>query len=368
MSPQSQTVLVIGGGVAGASCAISLAKLGIDVLVVEKSQFPRTKTCGCCLGPAGLSALERLGVFEQTIALGVELDRWVGSFDGTKVDIALPNGLAIARTDLDTLLLRNAETLGATVLENISARVKSIENDHVEVLLSGATLTEPEHRPFDFVVMATGLNAGGINDFLPWIEPPSGPFGASFLTKSKFVPSGTILMACDDDGYVGVVRLADGSVDVAAALRSTNDLSRKHTPRRRIQRILSNAGFVLGTLEPTSSVMATPKLRRRRLAGNGRLIAVGDAAGYIEPFTGEGMTWAMQGGILAADVIVANTDPESLGREWVEALDEQLVDKHRSCMRIARALESPWQRKWASRVLKVFPGLTRPILNHLNRV
>ena len=70
-------------------------------------------------------------------------------------------------------------------------------------------------------MVAAGLNVAGVARFLPWVEPPTGPFGVGFTADlGDDCEPGVIYMACDDDGYVGVVRLEDGRTDIAAALRS----------------------------------------------------------------------------------------------------------------------------------------------------
>ena len=359
----SRSVLIIGGGVAGSTCAIALARRGVSVRVVEKAVFPRRKACGCCLGPSGLNTLERLGVCARVSQKGVMIRRWVGSFDGKTVELTLPDGLAVCRTELDTLLLSQASRDGARVSEGTTARVVSLDDRRVQAAVKRGSTWNRE--AYDAVVVAAGLSAGNLSRLLPWTAKPDGPFGASYLAKNDRVPEGTVYMACDDDGYVGVVRLPGDQVDVAAALRQPDGGSRR-PPLTRIQSMLQRAGFELGALQPTGRLFTTPRLRRRRAAGNGRLIAIGDASGYVEPFTGEGMTWAMGSGIAAAEVIAENHDLNQLGTEW-RKVNERLARRQTVCLRIARGLESARQRKWAGRLLAFCPGLTRPVLNRLNR-
>ncbi|MEO1527149.1 MAG: NAD(P)/FAD-dependent oxidoreductase [Planctomycetota bacterium] len=365
-SDPRRSVLVIGGGVAGASCAIALAQRGVRVQLVERATFPRNKVCGCCLGPLGVRALDTLGVLEQASVYGAPTSRWIGAFDGKRVELPMPDGLAISRLKLDPLLLEAASAAGADVRERVSAKVVEIgEQVQVELIELNDGTTSRER--VDCVVLATGLNASGGSRFLPWEETPSGPFGVSFLVSNNSASSvrpGTVYMACDQDGYVGVVELRDGSVDVAAALRcETSEVS---APAERVTRILERSGLGFPNLEPFTPVLATPRLRRRRSAGQGPILAIGDAAGYVEPFTGEGMTWAMCSGIAAARVIA--TEPAGdLGSIWRATLRQQLLPRQRLCHRVARALESRWKRRWAAQCLSTFPWLSRPVFSSLNR-
>ena len=86
-------ILVIGGGVAGSSCALRLRDLGIDVHLAEKDVFPRAKVCGCCLGGAGLETLDEISAGNWVRATGVETTRWQASMAGRLLQLPLPAGV-----------------------------------------------------------------------------------------------------------------------------------------------------------------------------------------------------------------------------------------------------------------------------------
>src|SRR5690606_35175568 len=123
--------LIVGAGVAGATAAILLARAGWSVAVLEKREFPRRKVCGECIAATNLDLLDALGVGEACAALaGPPLDR-VGLYVGDaelcaglpKLDgSAHPWGRALGREHLDTLLLRRAADLGATVCQPLAVR------------------------------------------------------------------------------------------------------------------------------------------------------------------------------------------------------------------------------------------------------
>ena len=180
-------------------------------------------------------------------------------------------------------------------------------------------------------------------------------------------------MACQDDGYVGLVQLADGKTDIAAALRSGSVAAKLGPPAERIARILSKSAFEFEMPDSLDDLSATPPLRRSRHAGKGRLLAIGDAAGYVEPFTGEGMTWAMQSGIAAseliADVIQTGGDREleAVGERWAGQLARLLRRKKFLCRTITSCLGNPFLRSAAGHLLSTLPQLSYPILRSLNR-
>jgi len=360
------TILIIGGGVAGCSLAIRLRQLGIDVDLAEKEVFPRSKACGCCIGVAGLESLRDLGVLDAAMSVSMTTNRWCASIGNRLLEIDLPAGIAISREVLDPLLMDAAMTGGANIFTPCNATVSCVRQDRVEVKLicDGNTRT----AKYDCVIVASGLRAGSVQDMLPWIETPHGPFGISFTADSDDIQTQRIYMACDDDGYVGLVQLGDGRVDVAAALQSGGMSASKGNPITRVEAILSRSQFAPVDLTNRSPALTTPPLRRSREAGCGRLLAVGDAAGYVEPFTGEGMTWAMQSAIAAADLIAdAIDDLQSVGDRWNQTQAALLARKKRNCRLVTSALRSPLARSFAARTLSVFPALAQPLVRSLNR-
>lgn len=359
-------ILVIGGGIAGASCALRLRQHGMEVLVAEKVTFPRAKVCGCCIGGAGLASLKQLSLSQWVLDTGVPTRRWRASIGGKQIELALPGGVAISRKALDTKLLASAGDAGASISMPCRATLDSVDDNRVLATLQIGQLQE--QRDFAAVVVASGLNASGLQQILPWRELPNGPFGVSLTASSESIEAGVIYMACDDDGYVGLVRLEDGRVDIAAALASGSAAASKRSPRERIDAILAASEFAAWTLEDPSVVMTTPPLRRTRTAGAGRVLAIGDAAGYVEPFTGEGMTWAMQSGIAAADLIATSIDGLSVvGQSWDHELHGLLRRKKQTCRVVTAALRWPVARRAVAQTLANWPSLATPLIRSLSK-
>ena len=379
----SPTVLVVGGGVAGSACAIQLRAHDVNVTLVEKAEFPRTKVCGCCIGGAGIETLRGLGqlslpapssddtpLFRQIMTDAESVNQWRASLGGHTIKVDLPSGIAISRERLDSALIETAADAGCTVHMPCNARIKEVAVTKVQVTLQHKSSTE--QKEFDLVVLATGLNSPGITTILPWKESPHGPFGVSWTAQCDQIAPQVIHMACDHDGYVGLVRLESGQVDVASALRSGSVAAQQGSPMERVHQILERSSFPQFQWGTPSMVMTTPPLRRTRVAGRGRLLAIGDASGYVEPFTGEGMTWGMQSGIAAANRIglaSQQADQNSLatiGTQW--DLDQQtlLRRKKRTCRVVTNALRSKWARKTIGSTLATFPKLAWPIVKRLS--
>lgn len=362
-SMTESTVLVIGGGVAGAVCASRLRNQGVEVLVAEKAVFPRPKVCGCFLGGAGLSALEKLGLRQWVLGTGVPAHRWRASIGGKCVELPLPTGVTISREALDTKLLAAAGDAGANVLMPCRATIDRTNDQGVLATLEFEH--QQQQRQFAVVVVAGGLNASGLQQILPWTELPNGPFGVSFTALSESIEPGVIYMACDDDGYVGMAKLENNRVEIAAALASGSAAASKRSPIERIEAILAASELGACTLDDRSTLMTTPPLRRTRLAGAGRVLAIGDAAGYVEPFTGEGMTWAMQSGIAAADLIAKSADA-CVGGLWDQHLNVLLRRKKLTCRLVTAALRRPVARRAVAQTLNLWPSLATPLIRSLN--
>ena len=379
----SPTVLIVGGGVAGSACAIQLRAHHVEVTLVEKAEFPRAKVCGCCIGGAGIETLRRLGqlniaaaslddtpLFRQIMRNAEPVNQWRASLGGHTIKVDLPSGIAISRESLDSTLIAAAQDVGCTVHTSCNALINHVVAKKVQTTLQHKSRTE--QREFDLVVLATGLRSPGITATLPWKEEPHGPFGVSWTAECDQIPSHVIHMACDHDGYVGLVRLENGQVDVASALRSGAAAAQQGSPSERVHKILERSNFPEFQWGPTSKVMTTPPLRRTRVAGRGRLLAIGDASGYVEPFTGEGMTWGMQSGIAAANRIglaSASDEPDSLaslGTQWDVEQQKLLSSKKRTCRIVTNALRSKWARKTIGSTLATFPKLASPIVRRLS--
>ncbi len=111
------------------------------------------------------------------------------------------------------------------------------------------------------------------------------------------------------------MQLEDGRIELATALRLRRDPQRRGREAviEAIQKILTQCGFDRLPEADFESLQTTPPLTRQRRVGHGRLIAVGDAAGYVEPFTGEGMAWAIENGVAAGVAVASWLSAQSTG-------------------------------------------------------
>jgi menaquinone-9 beta-reductase len=375
-------ILVVGAGPAGAAAAMRIHAQALDVLWVDRATFPRSKVCGCCLNRSALAALSKIGSDHIITDLaGQELRWWRLESMGRTVEAELPGGVAISRYRMDVALIDEARRRGIEIRTGCEAKIVAVSNRSVRVRLTSQTGDTDEHD-FDVVVLATGLSGGGVSRWLPWTSEPAGPLGVGTTVDDlDGVRDRTIHMASDSGGYVGLVRLEDGRVDVAAALRR-EDTRDAHGGRAdpgggkavlldRMNAILRRSGF--GQLPPghADSLMTTPPLHRARKVGFGRLLAIGDAAGYVEPFTGEGMAWAIQTGVAVADTIAdhraAIGTGDGLDVAWSDRYAKMMRSRQWLCRFLSRSLASPRQSRWLVRGMTLAPWAVRRAIVRLNR-
>jgi len=167
-------------------------------------------------------------------------------------------------------------------------------------------------------------------------------------------------------GYVGLVRQEDRRLNVAAAF-DAEWMRRNGSPERAVRAHLESAGMPLLPDGIHRGWKGTPPLTRRLSSlAEERLFLVGDAAGYVEPFTGEGMAWALWGALALAPLVHAGVArwEEGLVRRWNRVHRRRIRRGQRVCRRVAWGLRRPWIAQMALSALGTAPGLARPIVKH----
>lgn len=366
--------LVVGAGPAGSMVARELALGGATVLLVDRKAFPRWKVCGCCLSAGTLSVLEEAGLGQVPSELGavplhsVRIAGW-----STGAEIPLLGSFAVSRSSLDEALVGAAVTAGVTFVAPARARPAGLEPDaravHLDV--DGARKTIRAR----VVIAADGLGSGFLSSASEVGASPSVAddarigLGAVFGSTVPEYCSGVVHMAVGDAGYVGLVRLEGGTLDVAAAL-DPRRLGEGRRPEGLVNEILAGAGWHLLPPDPLEGWSGTPLLTRSRtVLGDERLFAVGDAAGYVEPFTGEGMAWALSGARGLAPIAregIRSWDP-GLVPAWDRAY-RRTVGRSSGLIRgVAWGLRHPGISRAGLRLLRVAPSLAAPFVRRAAR-
>ena len=364
-------VLVVGAGPAGVLAAAESASRGASVLLVDRAIFPRWKVCGCCLNAAALATLETVGLGFLPARLGAQSLHRLWLLCGRReAVIPLPFGVALSREAFDTALIEHAVQAGVDFLPQTSAA-----SDGVNGIARWMTLRcgqEQIRVQASVVLVADGLSGRALRDeqgFEMAAARSSRVGVGTFLEDAPdWCPAGTIVMACGQGGYVGLVRLEDGRLNVAAAL----DLAlirRAQGVGAAVTALLKEAGLWPIEGLRAQSWHGTPALTRRpaRVAGE-RLFVLGDAAGYVEPFTGEGIAVALASGKAVAPLAI------EASRQWSPALMSRWKRLHRglfgsrqrTCRIVTGLLRRPRLTRAAVTVLSRAPHLVAPLITAIN--
>jgi menaquinone-9 beta-reductase len=357
--PDVWDVAVVGAGPAGSVAAHGAARLGLRVLLVDRATFPRRKVCGCCLNPHAISALASVGLGHVTSQLSaVPLTGITMGIAERSAHVSLSGSVSLSREAFDVALIDAAVQSGATFRPGTA--IRQVKRGDTTWTLR----TDAGDIKAKLIVDASGLN-GRLMNRSP-VVAPNARIGAGVVLAggpASYTP-GTIYMAAGRGGYVGLVRLEDGRLDVAAAFDPEFVRQLDSLPQA-ANRILKDAGFA--TL-PEADWRGTPALTRSvtSLAGPG-WFAVGDAAGYIEPFTGEGMAWAIAGAAKLAPLLPRALAGENLQATWRREYERHIRFRQWPCRGIAALLRRPSVCVVAVRMLRTLPRLASPVITWMNR-
>ncbi|CAN5838175.1 geranylgeranyl reductase family protein [soil metagenome] len=324
MTAPLHDVLVVGGGPAGAATAYWLAKAGHEVVVVERKTFPRDKTCGDGLTPRAVRQLADMGIEDQVAAQHHRFDGLRTVAHGITLELAWPShpeypdyGYVIRRRHLDQLVADHAVAAGATLWQGAEAVSPLLERG----MLGGAMVRRKGSEAVEevrarYVVVADGANSRfgralgtSRNRSYPqgmairgyWESPRSAdPWIESVLDVRD--RNGNAL-----PGYGWIFPLGDGTINVGIGLLSSfRDWKQVNTSHLMSEFAATAPGY--WGISPETH-LCPPTVGRLPMAGSvgpksgPTFLVVGDAAGSVNPFNGEGIDYAYETGRMAADVL-----------------------------------------------------------------
>jgi flavin-dependent dehydrogenase len=363
--------VVIGAGPAGSLTAHELARRGLRVLLVDRKPFGRGKVCGACVNGRALAVLEDLGLAHVAReAHGVPLTSLHVRSSRRAATIRLPAGIAVSRARFDAVLVSAALAAGAEFLPETTAFVGTAGAATRTVRLRGAARALDVRA--DVVIAADGLSHPSLA-MLPEFrcqKRSGGRIGGGCVlgaAPDSFI-RGTVYMAVGRFGYVGFVRIDDDSLNVAAAIdpkyvRVSGGLAKA------AQAIVCEAGLRQPSMVKNGRWSGTPPLTHRpKTIAARRLFVIGDAAGYVEPFTGEGIAWALKSAAAVAPLVaeaVAHWRDE-IASTWMSVHRRQIVRRQRLCRALATLLRYPRIVHCGLDLLTWMPGLVERVVDRLN--
>ncbi len=342
MATHIYDVVIVGAGPGGTAAGYALAQRGLDVLLLDKASFPRDKTCGDALTPRAVAVLDSMSILTQARAAGFAIH---------KLDVVVPNGnelqvslrstgiepdnaLVVPRLVLDDILLRHALRAGAQFraafhVENIEAR-----KDRVVVLGNQErNSVELEAR---LVVVAVGastrlLHNTGLLDDVP---PPILAVRAYFEGVRDVDDS--IRFHFDQvplPGYGWLFPTGPNSANIGAGVIASNGRRKRKRRAHVAMEALQQSPVVAAMLSearqvgpvkgfPIRTDFATAKTFGKRV------LLVGEAAGLVNPLTGEGIDYALESGLIAAQRAAEMISADDYSERQYTHYDRLLREKY----------------------------------------
>lgn len=369
-------VIVIGAGVAGCISARQYAQWGWKTLLVEGRAVPRPKVCGGCLNSRAIRILDQIGLTQIVHGLRGEPFYGISLASGPSTAfLTLPAGFSVTRQTLDLALIDAARAAGAVVLTETSAAVQpEINGATRRVELRCHARVSSVHAKV--VVCADGLLRTSLHA-LPLMKTTQvansrigvgAVFEAGTVCDSLAdrVPRHRITMIAERHGYVGITWAEAGRLSVAAAL-DPHFMKSARSPGAAINQLLARHGI---EFPEDSGWQGTPSLSvspRRNSAE--RIFVIGDAAGYVEPFTGEGMAAAAEEAVSVAPLVreaVQGWHP-ALAESWQRQHRCQFRKRQRICQLASILLRRPWLSRLAVTSMNLFPQPVNYLVNCIAR-
>ena len=338
-------VLVVGAGPGGSAAAYHLARHGIDVTVIDKAAFPREKVCGDGLTPRSVKAIQDMGIdtddprFERVIGLRVHARTTTIQLPWPDLTSFPPFGLVMPRDGFDHLLVQRAVKAGATLLERTEAVAPIVADGYVRgatVRATGERDEEPSTIHARYVLAADGA-ASRFATPLGVKRDTSRPLGiaARRYYRVDYHPGPWIeswLDLWDGDlllpGYGWLFPVAGGRINLGAGLLNTFSNFQDISAQRLFDAFarMLPADWGIGEETAEGRVLSGPLpmgLNRTPRAVPG-LLLIGDAAGAVNPFNGEGIAYAIETGEMAADLVheALVNDRPALTMQYPQVLED----------------------------------------------
>jgi flavin-dependent dehydrogenase len=184
----------------------------------------------------------------------------------------------------------------------------------------------------------------------------------------RFYAPGVIFMTCGTAGYTGLVRLEDDRLDLACAL-DAGAVRSAHGPGEVVRALIAQAGWpVPVALDEQPWRGTVPLSRQAQRVADHRLFALGDATGYVEPFTGEGIAWALASAVAVTPLALAGIRAwrPGLAVAWKRLHERVVTRRQLACRLLAGVLRRPWLTAAVVSALSRLPSLAVPVLQYLN--
>ena len=374
-------VIIAGGGPAGSSAAIHLALRGARVLLAEQKKFPRPKLCGEFISPECITQFERLGVSDQMLASSPSPLTETVFYSQAGACVSVPSdwfskgdvALGLSRAEMDERLLRRAADAGVDVREETSVTNLTFENDRV-VGVNLKTHNSEESISAPITIDATGRSRILARMVEKRVVRSQQRELVAFKAHLRHtaVAHGACEIYFYRGGYGGLSSIENGLSNLCFIVNARDVRACQSNADRAVREIVCRNQRAARTLR--DAVLVSDWLAVS-LEGFGRhsptpadgLLTIGDAASFIDPFTGSGMLMALESGELVANTIVQHLPQldelqlRALSEKYRAAYEGQFNSRLRLCSLIRRAAFAPGVADFAIRLFGASDTLRRRV-------
>jgi menaquinone-9 beta-reductase len=350
-------VAIVGGGPAGSSCAAFCAQAGLRTLLVDREKFPREKVCGDCLNPSCWPVLQKLQVESKVRTLPhgeLRAVEFIG-INRQSIAIPLPEGgeIAVKRALFDSLLLSRARVIGAEIQEQATV-------NEVHRIETWKVVTDKDVFEAKILVAADGRNStvARLCNLLPRVGKERVALQSHIPLPKDF--GDRVVLQFLPEGYSGQAPTGNGELNLCLVGKPNS-----------VSKLKAWAQNEFGISHDHMWRTITPLRREALRPVHPHLFLIGDAARVVEPFTGEGIFYALRSGELAAQAIgklIADANEEEVAREF-EHKQRAMYSGRLWLNRLARAaVLSP---QVASRILslaKIQPSVLRLLTSRVVKI
>ena len=354
-------VIIAGAGPAGTSAAIHLATSGLKVLLVEQKKFPRPKLCGEFISPECQSHFEKLGAARAIVCSEPASLSETVFYSNRGHRVTVPStwfgeraALGLSRAVMDEVLLRRADDVGVEIVEGggvVGPRI-STHCVHGLKIKSGAEELEFEAP---VTIDATGRARILARKFNHTIKQKPKLVAFKAHLRNTRVALGACEIYFYPGGYGGLSSIEGGASNLCFIIGADQVKHCNSDPERVMREMVMKnprAQFTLDSAEASSEWLSASweNFGRQSPAPAKGLLAIGDAAAFIDPFTGSGMLMAFESGELVADVIrrhAGNLEAgDQLAADYTDAYKRKFDSRLRICSWLRRAAFRPWLAEW----------------------
>ncbi|MEP7147839.1 MAG: NAD(P)/FAD-dependent oxidoreductase [Acidobacteriota bacterium] len=343
-------IAIAGAGPAGASLAIRLAMSGIETVLIERERFPRQKLCGEFISPECLSHFASLGVLDAILAAGGDRILETRFFETGGKSVSVPSrwfgqgdfALSLSRAEMDNQLLNRAREVRVTVLEGTAITdVESVEDLVIGVRTRAADGGLSDINA-DMFVDATGRSRilAKLTEKKREASPrhvKPGFVGFKAHLRDVDLDRGLCEIYSFPGGYAGLSHVENGLFNLCFLIKAATVRSIGSDAAELVKQVVTRNKRAAVTLRDAAAIgdwlaVSIDSFGTKNTTPATNLFSVGDAAAFIDPFTGSGMVMAFESAEVLAHAIAANpASDEQIAREYQRAYEKKFAHRLRVC-------------------------------------